>query len=526
MRRMSQRIAALVMAVVMVLPCIASCERKRSPLETIEDAINVSITASAKNTANALMEKIYTGGSMELRAEAGAFLGMIMGSMNSNLNLSASLKYYTDVTHGKAALTAALASGGVSVADALLYIADKSVSLSSSALFGKDVYGFSLDNFVENFNNSEFGEDGAYSLDIPKENLESLRTSLDQISTETVIDTVKQTKEMDSSWKKLKKDLYPMIESHGVIETVEGTLDVGGTSYTTKDIVFAYTGDQLTDLCVDTLTMLRDHQAVYSLLESYVDVYTTYYPAASIVIMDEEYSGEELTADALHAELVSFIDTILAETDSMREEIKNFNFRIPVHISTSSKEVIGVGVYAEEEGNSADIRFVFGPSVTDIDEIGVYIKAYSADDEEWTEASTVYLVTRDDEEAYSANISATGDAEFSLMGVGANLFKIDWDKKDGDYTISMSVDGQTMGIRGEVIVEEDTLTMTATSIITQGITINFGEIALIFRANDPMPENGAYTDVLKMNEEQIDALVSEVSAVVEQITSLFDGLLN
>ena len=29
-----------------------------------------------------------------------------------------------------------------------------------------------------------------------------------------------------------------------------------------------------------------------------------------------------------------------------------------------------------------------------------------------------------------------------------------------------------------------------------------------------------------MNEEQIDALVSEVSAVVEQITSLFDGLLN
>lgn len=522
MRKTIKRIAALMLALIVALPFIASCEKK-SPMETIEDALNISAEAYAENAGSQLLEELAYGGSMELKAEAGPYLGMLLGSVDTSFNPGASLKYYFDIMQGKIALTAGLTSSGVSVADALLYIADNSVSLSSTALFGKNVYGFSLENFAENFNNSEFGENGAFSIDISKEELEYMCEALSQATAGMMIDTMKYTKETDAAWKSLRKDLYPMIESHGIVETVEGSVTVGGNPHNTKDIVFTYTGDQLVEMIAQSLTMIRDHEGTYASLKAYADMCVTYYPEATITVMDKKFSGDELTAEALHETLKEAIDEILAEKDTVKEELAPYTIAITIHISNSTKEIVGFDIYVTEEDNYAELRYVFGPSITDIDEIGVYTKGYSAEEDELTESSVVYLVTRNDEDAYSAKINVTGEAELSLLSIGTDLFTIDWDKKDGDYTISATMDGQTVGIGGKYLQEEDSLTMSVNTITTQGVSINFGEIALIFRTNDPIPENGAYTDLLTMDAEALEALFTEVMTAVEQIASVFGG---
>lgn len=520
MRKTITRIAALVMALVVALPLITSCGKK-SPLETIEDALNVSAEAYAKNAAGELMEKVSDGGSMELKVEAGPFLGMILESTDSNFDFGASLKYYFDVTHGKAAMSAGLTSGGVSIADALLCIADKSISLSSTALFGKDVYGFSLENFAEDFNNSEFGEDGAFPADIPKEDMEEMFDAVIQTTAGMVVDTMKYSKEVNKAGADLKKDLYSMIESYGTIKTVDGSIEIGGNAHKTTDLSFAYTGDQLTDLIVATFTMLRDHEATVALCESFVDMYKAYYPHLPITVMDKELSGDALTAESFHAELVAAFNAILDEEEAMRKDLKDFHFSLTVHISKSTREIAGFDVYVTEEENYADFRFVCGPSITDIDEIGFYAKSYFAEDEELTEASVAYLVTQDDADTYSAKLNVVDSANLSVMGVGVDLFKIDWDKKSGNYTLSVTSEGETIGFGGQYLEKKDSLTASVNKITVRGLTVNFGEIALLLRAEDSMPENGPYTDILKMDAAELEALFTEVTDAIDQIASVF-----
>lgn len=527
MKHTLTRVIALVLALLMVMPCITSC-RKKSPLETIEDAYKVSAKAYAKNALGRMLaEDLFFGGSMEMRVEAGPYLGMLMGSPNSSLAPGASLKYYYDMANGKAALAAKLSSAGVSVADALLYLADNSVSLSSTALFGSGVYGFSLENFAQNFNNSEFGENGAYSLGISPAEIETTLKSFFQSSKEMMADTAKYTKEMEDAAKALKKDLYPLVESYGVITTEKGSLDVGGTAYATKDLGFAYTGEQLVDMLSATLTLLRDHEATRTYLAAVADTCTTYYSEEYVALVEELFEVEELNADTLHQSLTDSINTLLAELASAKEVIADAHITLRVHIADKTKEIIGLSVSVTEEDNYADFRLVCGPSIVDIDEVGMYAKIYTADVKELEEYSCAYTVTRDDEEMYTAVLNVAGDGlEDVLGGTNGSLAKLEWNKQDGAYLLSVTVEGETIGIGGKYLEEKDSLTMTVTTLSAQGVSVNLGEIALIISAKDTMPENGAYTDILKMDEAALDDLFSEVTTAIEQIASTVGEWLN
>ena len=88
MKNMMKRITALALVLCLVFPCLISCETKKSPLETIEDALQVSIQASAKTKQSKLFEKISQGGSMELRVEAGPMLGMLLGFTGGEFDIT------------------------------------------------------------------------------------------------------------------------------------------------------------------------------------------------------------------------------------------------------------------------------------------------------------------------------------------------------------------------------------------------------------------------------------------------------
>ena len=153
------RVGASVLAVITSLT-FASCTATKSPTETIEEAAEVNYTAICEKSDIAQkLEAVLDGGSVEFKADIGTFLGM---AGLSGLDLSASIKAFGETESEKAALTANIISDGISVADILLYIADNSVSVSSNALLGNNTYGFSNENFLSAFENSEFGENGAY----------------------------------------------------------------------------------------------------------------------------------------------------------------------------------------------------------------------------------------------------------------------------------------------------------------------------------------------------------------------------
>lgn len=517
MRKITFRLLALVLAVVMVLPLATSCGKKKSPLETIEAAIENSADAMAEGAFSEAVKGVYEGGSAELKVELGPLFAMLLGSADPAFNLSASLKTYADILNGKSALAASVSTGGVSLADLLLTVADKSVSVSSSALFGSDVYGFSTENFAENFNKSEFGENGACSLGITAEEVDSLigtfMTSLTDYA-KAADEMLQYQKTLTDASDALKADLYPTIESHGTIETLDGTLSVGGKDVTTDDIVFTYTGDQLEALLTDVLTLLRDHESIRPIFETLSDYYTEVLTSVDLTdfTVSVDVDSADFSVDDILAEYTAQIDELLLEVDSVSEEMADATVALAVHISKSAKEVIGISFDADENGEYVDVRFVCGPSAVDIDEISLSVKTSEGED-----FGVVYMVETDDENTYVVKLSANED------GDKTDIFSLELDKTGGEYVLSVTAEGQSIGLGGTYVEEKDSLTITATSISVSGVSINFGEIAMIFRANDPMPTNGAYTDVLTMRAEEIEAVAQDIVTAFEEIASVFGG---
>ncbi len=512
MKKFAAKVFAFVLAAVMVMSLATSCTLKKSPMERIEDAINNSITAVAENAAAEAVQKVYEGGSMELNMEVGPLLAMALGAADANFSLGASLKMYTDLLNGKSAFAASVSSDGVSIADVLLAVADKSVSVSSNALFGNDVYGFSTENFAEKFDNSEFGMNGALSLGITAEEIGMLLGSFTEY-TETAVEMQKYEKELEDARDDLTADLYPLIESHGTIETVAGTLDVGGNSVKTDDIVFTYTGEQLAALFTDVLTLLRDHESVRSAFEILSEYITAYYTEDMLASMDLDPAV--FNVDDILAEYTAQIDALLEEMDSLKEESADVNFVLAVHISKSAEEVIGFSLDMDEEEDHADVRFVCGPSALDIDEISFSVNVKTT--EEDYEMSAAYVVTEDTADTYAAKLYMNED------GMETDIFSIEWDKKDGDYSLAVEAEGQSVGLGGKYVEEKDSLTVTLNTVSAGGVSINFGEIAMIFRANDPVPTNGAYVDILEMDAEELETVVMDVVTAVQELIYAFIG---
>ena len=444
-----------------------------------------------------------------------ALFAMMLGSADPAFNLSASLKMYTDILNSKSALAASVSTGGVSLADLLFTVADKSVAVSSNALFGNDVYGFSTENFAESFNKSEFGENGACSLGITAEEVDSLlgtfMTSLTDYA-KAADEMLQKQKTLTDASDALKADLYPMIESHGTIETVDGTLSVGGAEVPTDDIVFTYTGEQLEALFTDVLTLLRDHESVRTMIDAFVDIYFAYYSEDMLEML--EIDPAVLNADEIYTEYVATVDELLAEVADMSEDFAGLQTVVAVHIAKDSEEVAGVSVDVDKDGEQADVRFVCGPSAADVDEISFSVKTSGTEDYEMRIA---YEVETDDESAYSAKLSVNDN------GYEEELFSFRMDKTSGEYVLSVTAEGQTIGLGGKYTEEKDCLAVTVNTVSVSGVSINFGEIAMIFRTGDPVPTNGAYPDILTMRAEEIEAVAQDIVTAFEEIASVFGG---
>ena len=477
----------------------ASCGSK-SAMETVEDAANNNYTQlTEKSDLVNNLEKVANGGSIELRMDVGALLQLVYPI---DLDLTASVKSYNNDNDGKGALLADIRSGGTSIADLLLYMADNSISASSNALFGDTTYGFSLDNLADTFNNSAFGENGTYSLGITAGDIDAMAGNVNDNASR--VETYEKLGErIENAWKNVKGDVYSLIEDNGTNSIASATLTVGGKDVQTTDVSFKYTGDQLTDIINGALELAKDNESVKEILDAMLEAVNTY---------SDDMTDEDVSVDEMMDTINGAIDVGLNNIDTIREELEGMEFSLTIHISKSTKEIIGATVNMSQDENILDLELICGPSATDIDEISVAMKY--GDSDETYEQSFKYEVTEDTNDTYAAVLTG------NMYGEITEYANIDWDKKSGDLEIEVEVEDQTIALNGKLLTEKDSTTLAVNSIFSNGISIDVGEIALIINTNDTMPTNGAYTDILAMSEDEVTTLLNEIIEGAQNIVSV------
>lgn len=518
-------------------------------IEKIEDAFEKSATALAIANADTISKnkEFSSSGSVEISAD----LGQLMKYSGMDMDLDAMFKLYMDSENSKFAEELNLSINNQTIIDALLALNEKNIAIKSDTILGKNAYGITFADFFDKFDSSVFGPSGAYSLDITAEELKENITELMKSAYSTSLYNTTNPEAYTYSNKIIEdfKDVIKTsISANATFAEADGTLVIAGNEIHTTDVSINFTEEQAITVGLDILKYFRNSETfkeAFMLVAHEMGVYST---GESIGIgspglgVDDYLDFITTDPDEVYADYMELIDELIEEGNALLEE-KNetasedeiqmdednkVNFTLTFHISKDNDELIGVTLIAGDKEFLANVELKFGPSMADIDHISIAINGDDLTDSmEPDTYSFEYIVSEDSASKYKASACLSSveyydwDGEVEEYANSLDL-TIEWDKKVYDYKLDVNLteyDEKTkLTLGGTYKPEEDCETITITTVGTQGIKFNIGEIKVVTRYNDTVPEISEFNEVLDMTEEDVDKLVEtfeEFAAMIE-----------
>lgn len=555
-------IIACAVAVCILLGVIISSAVMSTPKNTIENAAEKSFKAATKSDDAKFIEDVLDGGSIEISAN----LAKIMESMGAEegVDMDVSAKLYFELSALATAFELAATMDGDALIDALVYISSEQIAVSSEALLGEEAYGVIFSDIEKNFDSSEFGEDGEYSIGITSEQITAFVEALESME--------KPPKEIEKFAEKTEKivdDAYnTIIKSvikHAETDKVNGTVSCAGKDVKTKDVTFVLNGESVSLIVADLYDYLANDKALNKYLtediidvipaiaEYYSEVYSVYedfgmgsyeevpgydYPMeegadTESSDTDEEPADEEDDEDESDKEdaVADMVDDLteqvqdaveeyyetLEDTDiedgieDIQDALEEFEATVVVHISKKNSQIIGLDVSAENDGTDLiDVSVVCGPDWEEITEISV--KAEYAGQK----ISASYEVSENTKKVYEADIKVKQGSE-----TVANV-DISWDKKEGDLKVKVAAGGVEMGeLKANLKASSKEIVLVLDKITVQETETDLGEITVTVKKSDKMPKVSKLTDVLTLTADDFEEIAESVQ---EAVTTLSEDL--
>lgn len=484
-------IAVAVCAAVLLTGLTVMSFSSNDPLAMIGKALEKSVAAAEKSDFAKYSDEVLNGGSIEL---AGNAKDITAASLGLGIDLDLSAKTYFDLKNAKLAATVNASFDEEELVSAQVYGDEKMIAVMCDALLGDTAYGVNLEKFTENFENSEFGEDGAYSIGVTMEDVETYL--------ETLESNEKMTKDAEKVIEKLMKAVSKSIKEHAEIEKVGGSIRIGGEDINTNDIIITADGEAIVLICTDVLEYVADDKNLRNFLEDNAEsIFSSFYVS----------EGDEIDTDDMIDEFYDAVDEALDSIETYEDEIEDASVMFTANIGKSNGQLIGAELEAEYDGESiAEVSFVCGPTWKEITELTVKAEIEG-------EKYTVSMeVEEDTKEAYETVVKVKYDSE--------TLFRADiaWDKEDGDFEFSAEQSGYVLfELEGELVQSGKVSTLTFDKLRTAYSEMDLGGICIIVNESDKMPKINSYKDVLTMSEDDIAEVITTVEDAVAELASSF-----
>ncbi len=510
-----KRITALAIAGISALT-VTACGSK-TPMETIEDAAAKSEKTLTSSELYSTLEDFTNGGSIEIKANLSEILKTFAGIP---LDMDASIKLYSDADakNPASAIVAALGMDDTSLLDIAAYYTEEYLAVSSETLLDGDAYGITYGDIEDKFDDSIFGEGGDYEL--PEEAalvVESLAEA-----TAASAENAEIVKNLEESIEKfideIKPGLYKSMEENGNAKIVDGTVEIADEDVKTSDVVFNFDAEDIIKSAEDTLTQLKDSKKLLPAIEAVVDFINKVYESADV---DEI---PELDADELYDQFVEFIEEGIdaySELDFSELDM-DMSMDVVAHIAKKTGELISYEVELEvDDVMSAELEIKFPTSLSG--EWGFSGEVTQHEYDETVGFEIAYRIDTNTKTDYEASLymeAITPDGSESF-----DLFNVEWDKKNGDYTLEVmgAEDYVAFALEGEYLSDSKSKTIAVSEITVDGETIDLGEIAIIIKAEDKMPTIKEYTDILDFAADEFESLGEDLVDSFMSIGSMLGG---
>lgn len=480
-------IIGAVVALVVVIVAIAALAGG-SPMGLIGTGIQNSIEALQNNEVIALVNSVANGGSTEVSCDLETITETVVGY--PMLEGTASVKVHTDLEDKKAAVVAGLKLDKSEELDASIYVSEDSLAVASKWLLGKDAYGVDLKKLVENFEKSEFGEDGAYSLGI----------ALPEDAKNASSDAKKLAEDTEKLAKAIVAEFLKSVEKNSEIEKESATLSFNGEEVKITAVSVDMDHEQILAVVTDMLEYARTDKSI----EKFINDNIKY-----ILIATNEYY-DDMDEDEMQEYIDKFYETLDLICDERMDfladqfEESDVSVKLTFHITKSGKQLVGVEVKAEADGEQVKATAYAGPDLANITEISARV---TVDDESYRVS---YTVDTNDKAEYKGELKVRAGTETVLSG------SVDWDKKDGDFAVKVSDSWDEFSLKGTLEKSGKKATIVLKSVSADDEKIDLG-VTVVLSASDKMPSTPKYTDVLKMSADDIEEVVEELGEIVQDL---------
>ncbi len=477
-------VAAVLLIALAIVGVIAS-----NPFSMVENAFEKTLSATNNTEFGEYLNKVANGGSVELVVDTQNLSENILGT---KIDGEVSAKFYFNAEELRFAAGVGAALSGEELASAQLYIDELTVAILSEALLGDDAYGIELDKIVENFSHSEFGEDGAFSLGIEDDQIEEYMELM-----EIREDMMKDAEKVVAGVLKAAKK---SIKANAVIEKVGGSIRVGGEDVSTNDVIITIEGEALVNIIRDVLTYVESDKKLAAFIDDYADILAS-------------YTGGEVDGDDIADEFYDAIEEAIDSVEDYDDEIEDCYINVVFNIGKSSGMIVGVTAEVEYDKETVyEVEFVCGPTMKDLAEISLKLKSGYGD-----KITVSYEVEENSKDSFEATFKCKQDSE--------TLVRVDlaWDKKDGDFEVSLENEGYvTFELEGKMLEEKNTTVVEFEKFRTPMMEIDIEGISLVVSKSDKMPKIDDFKDVLTMKEDDFYELRDNVMAAIEEIVSSGD----
>lgn len=483
-------VIAIVAAIVVIAGVAAAAAVTSSPAALLNKGITNSAKSMEKNETVSYMKGVVDGGSVELFCDLETITESTMGYP---IDGAASIKLYSSL-EPKAALVADVELDGDSVLDLTVLAGRDEVVAASDLFFGDEAYGVNLTKLKENFEDSEFGPDGVYSLGI--ESLDELADALES--------SQEQTKAAKKIADGIKDAFMSSLRKNAEFEKGADSLDFNGKTVKTTAVEVTLDEKAISAILADMVEYLASDKELENFL---YDNAETMVPLMQE--MDLIYGYYEDPEDAID-EFYDALDEAEDALEDLEDELKDANVEITAvfHISKSGKCLVGVECSVETEYDEVKISALAGPSPEKLEEISIRV------DDGYDVYRVNYTVKTNDSKEFAAQLKLRENDEVVFQG------DLEWDKKNGDFELEFTDDwGDVYGVEGTMKRSGKTASIVLETICGEGEEIEL-DLGVTLNSSDKMPSVSKYTDLLEMDADDLQDLIDDASSAVYDLQNL------
>ena len=466
-----------------------------SPLKQTVSGIQKSVQALEKTQLASMAKSMESSGSVNVSIDASKLSDVIFGGRSdAELPLKLDITSYADGKGGKAAFEIDAQLKNKTIVHGTFTASEEQIALACEQLLGKTNYSLSFKDMAKNLKGSLLDPDSDSDYALPEEIFNWL-TGLKNGPIAPMKDLVKDGKAV---YEDALNVLLKSTEKNAEITKASETVSIGEKDVKTNAVTLKLNGKQAAAIMTDVLKWAKADKGLKNLLTKFAD---TYGPLMEMENMDPEDFIDE------------FYDSIDDGLDAMEDADKDdVNLTAVFYLNKSGGQLVKAEITTKDKYGKTTYTFEGGPDWKD--------PAYVSFSEKtpYGKSSVTYTVDENTKSQFSAKIKVKEDSDTTMS------CSISWDKSTGDLRVTSNE--MDLKLTGTMTQKGKVTTIVLKKLEYDGMTVKDLGTTVTINESAKLPSISKTTEVLKLSEDDIEALVEDVEEAVQELVESVQDAVN